>query len=113
MRSPITTHILDTHLGKPAQHVPIQLRQLQDGAFVEIASGSTDDDGRISDLLSPGTIAPGVYQMRFDTEAYHTSLGIAGFYPEVVVTFEIKATDEHYHIPLLLSPFAYSTYRGS
>ena len=113
MKSPITTHILDTHLGKPAQHVPIQLRKLKEGVFVEIASGSTDDDGRISDLLPPGTIASGVYQMRFDTQAYHSALGIEGFYPEVVVTFEIKATDEHYHIPLLLSPFAYSTYRGS
>ena len=113
MRSPITTHILDTHLGKPAQHVPIQLRHLQEDGFVEIASGSTDDDGRIADLLPPGTIAPGVYQMIFDTKAYHMALGIEGFYPEVVVTFEIKASDEHYHIPLLLSPFAYSTYRGS
>ena len=64
MRSPITTHILDTHLGKPAQHVPIQLKQLQDGMFVEIASGSTDDDGRISDLLPLERLRLGVYQMR-------------------------------------------------
>ena len=113
MRSPITTHILDTHLGKPARDVPIQLKQLLEGTFVEIARGSTDDDGRISDLLPSGTIAPGVYQMRFDTDAYHSGLGIEGFYPEVIVTFEIKSGDEHYHIPLLLSPFAYSTYRGS
>ena len=91
VRSPITTHILDTHLGKPARDVPIQLKQLKEGAFVEIASGSTDDDGRIANLLSPGTIAPGVYQMRFDTAAYHSGIGIEGFYPEVVVTFEIKA----------------------
>ena len=113
MRSPITTHILDTYLGKPARDVPIQLRELREGSFVDIASGRTDDDGRIADLLPPGTISPGVYQMRFDTEAYHSALGIQGFYPEVVVTFEVKASDEHYHIPLLLSPFAYSTYRGS
>ena len=113
MRSPITTHILDTHLGKPAQDVPIQLRALKKGSFVDIASGRTDDDGRITNLLPAGPIDPGIYQMRFDTEAYHSGLGIQGFYPEVVVTFEIKSSDEHYHIPLLLSPFAYSTYRGS
>ena len=113
MRSPITTHILDTHRGCPAQDVPIQLLQLQEGMFVELASGRTNEDGRIADLLPPGKITPGIYQMRFDTATYHQSIGMQGFYPEVVVTFEIKASDEHYHIPLLLSPFAYSTYRGS
>lgn len=113
MRSPITTHILDTHLGKPAYNVPIELLKLTSEGFEKIAQGLTDDDGRITDLLPTGAIESGVYQMRFDTGSYHSSLGILGFYPEVVVTFEISASDEHYHIPLLLSPFAYSTYRGS
>ena len=68
---------------------------------------------RIADLLEPGSLTPGVYQMRFDTGAYHQAQGVEGFYPEALITFEIKETSEHYHIPLLLSPFGYSTYRGS
>ena len=111
--SPITTHILDTHRGCPAQDVPIQLFRIIDGQSQLLAQGRTDDDGRIKDLLAPGTLESGTYQMRFDTGAYHAALGITGFYPEAVITFTIGATDEHYHIPLLLSPFAYSTYRGS
>ena len=111
--SPITTHILDTHRGCPAQDVPIQLLKLSDGAFQLLAEGRTDDDGRIKDLLEAGTLEVGTYQMRFDTGAYHASLGISGFYPEAVITFTVNAPSEHYHIPLLLSPFAYSTYRGS
>ena len=111
--SPITTHILDTHRGCPAQGVPIQLFQQKEGSFVLLSEGVTNDDGRIRDLLEEGSLEPGIYKMRFDTKAYHDSLGIKGFYPEALVVFEIIATDEHYHIPLLLSPFAYSTYRGS
>ena len=111
--SPITTHILDTHRGCPAQDVPIQLLWLKDGDFQLLAEGRTDDDGRITDLLEPGTLKVGTYQMRFDTGAYHANLGIQGFYPEAVITFIVNAPSEHYHIPLLLSPFAYSTYRGS
>ena len=111
--SPITTHILDTHRGCPAQGVPIQLFQKQETGYVLLAEGVTDDDGRIRDLLPEGSLHTGIYQMRFDTKAYHDSLGITGFYPEALVVFEIWETDQHYHIPLLLSPFAYSTYRGS
>lgn len=111
--SPITTHILDTHRGCPAAGVQIVLREQKDGIFQPIASGKTNEDGRLPGLLAEGTLRPGIYQMYFATEAYHASLGIKGFYPEVVVTFEIVHTDQHYHIPLLLSPFGYSTYRGS
>ena len=111
--SPITTHILDTHLGCPARGVPIQLYRRQHDEDVLLAEGTTDDDGRIRDLLPQGSLQAGIYKMRFDTKAYHSSIGVSGFYPEAVVVFEIEVTDEHYHIPLLLSPFAYSTYRGS
>ena len=111
--SPITTHILDTHRGCPAQGVPIQLYRLDGDRYLLLAEGATDDDGRIRDLLPEGSLTEGVYKMRFDTGAYHTSLGIEGFYPEALIVFTIQATTEHYHIPLLLSPFAYSTYRGS
>ena len=111
--SPITTHILDTHRGCPAPGVPIELRILEAGSFQPLASGSTNSDGRFPNLLPEGSLRKGVYQMRFDTGAYHEAIGIKGFYPEVVVTFEIVGLDQHYHIPLLLSPFGYSTYRGS
>lgn len=114
MVSPITTHVLDTHLGKPAPGLEIQLSKRQDsGSWLLLARGTTDADGRIRDLLAPGSLQPGIYQMRFETQAYFVSRQIPYFYPEAVVTFEIVETSEHYHIPLLLSPFGYSTYRGS
>ena len=112
MSSPITTHILDTHLGVPAQDVFIQLfRQEED--FVLLAQGRTDEDGRIRDLLPQGSLTVGTYRMRFAIEEYHQKNGIEGFYPEAVITFMVRNVDQHYHIPLLLSPFAFSTYRGS
>lgn len=112
--SPITTHILDTTLGIPARGVPIQLFKLDGaGSPVELARGLTNDDGRIRDLLPEGALTVGVYQMRFDTEGYFTSIDRTGFYPEVVITFTLREVDSHYHIPLLLSPYGYSTYRGS
>lgn len=111
--SPITTHVLDTTLGTPAAGLPIQLLRQEGGAYREIASGVTNDDGRITDLLEPGSLEPGVYRMRFDTGAYLSALEMEGFYPEAIITFEIVRTDQHYHVPLLLSPYGYSTYRGS
>lgn len=112
-KSPITTHILDTHRGCPASGVSLELRFFDGNQFVSMAKGITNDDGRVADLLAGQTLEPGIYQMRFETKAYHENLGIKGFYPEVVVTFEVVNVDQHYHIPLLLSPFGYSTYRGS
>jgi 5-hydroxyisourate hydrolase len=108
-RSPITTHVLDTALGKPAAGVAVQL--LRDGKV--IASGVTDANGRIGDLLPGGGLESGDYQLRFDTGAYARSSGRACFYPEVVVVFTVASADEHFHVPLILSPFGYSTYRGS
>lgn len=112
--SPITTHALDTSLGCPAQGLSLSLSRRDDeGAWSVIASGVTNADGRVTDLLSPGTLTAGVYQMRFDTGSYHHDLGVEGFYPEALITFEVKRVDQHYHIPLLISPYGYSTYRGS
>ena len=113
MSSPITTHILDTHLGIPAQDVSIELFRKEEDGYTLLAQGRTDDDGRIRDLLPEGSLSSGVYQMRFAVEEYHQRNGIEGFYPEAVITFIVRNVDQHYHIPLLLSPFAYSTYRGS
>ena len=111
--SPITTHILDTHRGCPAKDVPIELRRQTPTGFEVIASGRTNDDGRIVGLLEKSAFTKGIYQMFFDTKAYHDSLNITGFYPYVEVTFEVSNPEQHHHIPLLLSPFGYSTYRGS
>lgn len=112
--SPITTHVLDTHTGKPASGMPISIHKRQDdGTYQILASGVTNQDGRIRNLLAEGSLEPGVYKMHFDTQTYFRSLNTKGFYPEAVICFEISSIDEHYHIPLLLSPFGYSTYRGS
>ena len=110
--SPITTHILDTHRGVPAFDVPVSLFRKDGEEYICIASGKTDSDGRIKDLLSE-PLQKGVYRMFFDTGEYHARLGIQGFYPEAVITFTVQNPEQHHHIPLLLSPFAYSTYRGS
>jgi 5-hydroxyisourate hydrolase len=108
--SSVTTHVLDTGLGLPARGVPVRLSRVTDDQTVVLADGSTDDDGRIKDL--PPGLEPGTYQLRFDVAAYAATSGQSIFFPEVTVTFTI--TDErHYHVPLLLSPFAFSTYRGS
>ena len=114
MGSPITTHILDTAMGKPAQGVAISLaRRGADDSFIEIANGHTDADGRIADLLAPDALTEGVYRMHFDTGAYFAATNTPNFYPYVEVVFSISAPNEHYHVPLLLNPYGYSTYRGS
>ena len=108
----ITTHILDTTKGKPAAGVNIILFK-NEADFTEIASGTTNADGRIPDLLPKDkTLEKGIYKMRFEVKPYFDKDGIAAFYPFVEITFEINSGD-HYHIPLLLNPFGYSTYRGS
>lgn len=114
MRQQITTHVLDTALGKPAEGIKISLQKpAGDDQWEEITSGVTNVDGRIANFMSDGQeIETGTYRMFFYTKEYFEKLSIKGFYPEVVVIFEILDT-RHYHIPLLLSPFGYSTYRGS
>lgn len=112
--SQITTHVLDTALGLPAKNVPITLAHQQGKTWQNIASGTTDDDGRISDLLADDvTLTAGVYRMTFDTARYFSSISAQGFYPYVDVIFVLTEQVAHYHIPLLLSPYGYSTYRGS
>lgn len=112
--SQITTHVLDTAKGIPASGISISLqRPLGEDKWENITSGITNSDGRVPDFLADDKIiAPGIYRMLFSTKAYFDKDGVKGFYPEVPVIFEINDT-QHYHIPLLLSPFGYSTYRGS
>lgn len=112
--SQITTHVLDTSLGKPAVGLKISLeRKEANNEWRLVASGTTDDDGRIGDLIDSGVVLEsGVFRLTFDTNGYFKSNGTDGFYPEVTVAFNIQDA-EHYHVPLLLNPFGYSTYRGS
>ncbi|MCC2545093.1 hydroxyisourate hydrolase [Hymenobacter sp. BT175] len=111
--SQITTHILDTTLGKPAQGVTIVLSARRGEGWQELARGVTNQDGRIANLLPTDEPLPlGIYQMRFETKEYFDRLGTAGFYPLVEIVFDV-ATTAHYHVPLLLNPFGYATYRGS
>ncbi len=111
LRSPITTHILDTAIGKPASNVSVVLEKQEGALWKVLAKGNTNQDGRIEDLLTPGSVAElGIYKMTFETAAYYSN---QGFYPYVSIVFEIKKSNEHYHVPLLLTPHGYSTYRGS
>ena len=110
--SGVTTHVLDTSRGRPAVGVAVVLELAGESGWQPLGRGTTDADGRARDLLeSPPE--DGRYRLTFDTGAYFRAVGEAGFYPEVSVTFVVGRGKEHYHVPLLLSPFGYSTYRGS
>lgn len=110
--SAVTTHVLDAAVGRPAVGVEVRLERV-DGATAEVvAEGQTDGDGRARDL-GPDSLPEGVYRLVFVTGPWFAAAGRATFYPEVAVTFALTADQAHHHVPLLLSPFAYSTYRGS
>jgi 5-hydroxyisourate hydrolase len=113
--SAITTHILDISTGVPARGVSVMLqKQEENTTWTVIGKGITDDDGRLRDLLAPDAdLSEGNYRLIFDTGAYFQKQQIEGFYPQVTVAFIVRNTAQHYHVPLLLSPFGYSTYRGS
>lgn len=107
--SHVTTHVLDAALGRPAAGVPVVL---SDADGVVLATGRTDEDGRVGDL-GPDALDAGAYRLVFDTAAYFAATDRASFYPRVTIDFDLADEAAHYHVPLLLSPFAYSTYRGS
>lgn len=111
----LSTHVLDATTGRPAAGVRVRLERGTDGGWVPADQGQTGPDGRLRLPGDDGTddFEPGVYRITFASGAYFRSRGSASFYPEVTITFEMTERDEHYHVPLLLSPFAYSTYRGS
>lgn len=114
--SAITTHVLDTSQGQPAGGVPVRLEVESDTeqGWQMIGTGVTDEDGRLKQLLPAGfSLSAGTYRLTFDTRAYFASQGVAGFYAEVSVVFSVRDVSQHYHVPLLLSPYGYSTYRGS
>jgi 5-hydroxyisourate hydrolase len=111
--SQITTHVLDTSLGRPAAGVLVTLEIQKTGGWQEISRGATDADGRLRHLLEPGALVAGIYQLTFETHAYFHARKIRGLYPQITIVFQVADPKEHYHIPLLLSPYGYSTYRGS
>jgi 5-hydroxyisourate hydrolase len=112
--SQITTHVLDVSIGCPAAGVPVVLEmQKAGGGWQELSRGATDGEGRLRHLLAPGSLAEGAYRLTFHTRSYFESRKTVGLYPQVVVEFEVRDAKQHYHIPLLLSPYGYSTYRGS
>ena len=111
-RSHVTTHVLDAVTGSPAASVGVVLEQHVEGSWHELATARTDADGRVADL-GPEAVPAGRYRVTFDTGTYFSARGQTTFYPYVTIVFELDDESAHYHVPLLLSPFAYSTYRGS
>ena len=110
--STLSTHVLDAASGQPAAGMRVTLDRRDGGGWEPLGEAVTDDDGRARDL-TPGGLGAGVHRLVFATGAYFAATGQTGFYPEVTVVFEVTDTGRHYHVPLLLSPFAFSTYRGS
>jgi 5-hydroxyisourate hydrolase len=111
--SEITTHVLDTSLGRPAAGVPVTLDAREGAAgWKQLARGVTDADGRLRNL-APQPLPAGIYRLTFDTHTYFDSRQIATFYPEVAIVFEVRDAAAKYHVPLLICPYGYSTYRGS
>jgi 5-hydroxyisourate hydrolase len=104
----VSTHVLDAVAGRPAAGVRVVLERRTPDGWNELTARDTDVDGRIADLAA--STEPGVHRLRFDVDGH---FGPASFYPEVVIVFRVADAAAHHHVPLLLSPFAYSTYRGS
>ena len=107
--STVSTHVLDTSVGRPAPGISVTLES-SDGAL--LGSGATDADGRV-DAIGPDRLGAGDYRLRFDSGGYFAASGIAAFYPEIVIAFTVSDPEQYYHVPVLLNPFGYATYRGS
>ncbi|MGK0362798.1 MAG: 5-hydroxyisourate hydrolase [Bradymonadia bacterium] len=113
MKSPLTTHVLETATGRPAGDLQITLERQTGEGFSQLAEGVTNADGRITDLITPEAFGEGVYRITFQTGLWYAKRGERTFYPTASVVFEVFDASEHHHVPLLLNPFGYSTYRGS
>ena len=111
----ISTHVLDLARGRPAGGVAVRLERRDpkdDARWAEVAAGQTDTDGRVA-LVAGATLATGTYRLAFELTPYFAAHGTSHFFPEASIVFEVRAAEERYHVPLLLSPHGYSTYRGS
>jgi len=109
----ITTHVLDTAAGRPGRGIAIELERAEHGVWHLVGGGVTDDDGRVRTLTPAGPVPEGTYRIRFQVGAYFAARQQEAFFPLVEIQFTIAGGTQHYHVPLLLSPFAFSTYRGS
>jgi 5-hydroxyisourate hydrolase len=109
----VTSHVLDASTGRPAAGVPVRLDRRDGDGWTTLAAGATGGDGRLRDWMPDGVVRAGVHRLAFGTGPWFAAREQPTFYPEIVVVFEVADAGEHHHVPLLLSPFAYSTYRGS
>lgn len=113
-RVTLSTHVLDTSIGRPAAAVSVRLQQQHGATWTDVFMGVTDSDGRLPSLLPPSvTAGAGGYRLTFEVGAYFRTRGVESFYETVSIDFVVRDTAAHYHVPLLLSPYGYSTYRGS
>lgn len=114
MSSQITTHVLDTARGRPAAGIAVRLEHWASHVWIVVGDGVTSSDGRQRNLVPDGqSVDAGRYRLTFDAGGYFRATGVPGFYPEILIVFEVTDPSQHYHVPLLLSPYGYSTYRGS
>lgn len=110
----ITTHVLDIAQGRPAAGVTVILEQRGAGDWLPLGRGTTDAQGRLATLTEGRQLEPGTFRLTFDLGNYHREQGVsAPFFPEAKVIFNVRDTTQHYHVPLVISPFGYSTYRGA
>jgi 5-hydroxyisourate hydrolase len=109
----ITTHVLDLASGSPARGVSVKLEVERTGGWMAVGEGVTDENGRLAALADGAQSAPGTYRLTFDLARYHREHGLEPFFPDATVTFNVRDASGRYHVPLLISPFGYSTYRGS
>ena len=110
----ISTHVLDTSIGRPASGVDVRLQRQDGDAWVDLGSGTTTEDGRVTSLVPANAhLEAGLYRLTFGAGAYFDRRGVQSFYGEISIEFIVRDGGAHYHVPLLVSPFGYSTYRGS
>lgn len=112
--NPLSVHVLNTQDGLPSPGVNVVLERMENGIWSELSSATTDPQGRVRDLFPPDSkLEQGIYKVTFQTGPWFAARNIATFFPEIPIIFQVDGTLDHYHIPLLLSPFGYSTYRGN
>jgi 5-hydroxyisourate hydrolase len=112
--SPITTHVLDVSMGRPAAGVAVVLEHEHPNGWHVLTRARTDDDGRVRNLMADDAkLVAGTYRLSFEVGAYFAKRGTASFYPSITIAFSVAEASEHHHVPLLLSPYGYTTYRGS
>jgi 5-hydroxyisourate hydrolase len=109
----ISTHVLNTAIGRPAEGMSVTLERIDDGDWHEVVGGETNADGRVGTLVADDDLVVGTWRITFGTGGYFASRAEVSFYPEVRIDFEVHDASEHYHVPLLVSPWGFATYRGS